>query len=118
MFERIFSWLQNAASHLFAVLGEAAEQTVQNAVPAFDALLQKYLPLAIEQVKAAATNTDLLQGSEKRGAVINNLKQQLEIDGHNVEADGFEAFTRLLTETAVNTLKMATGTELKAPPAT
>lgn len=117
MFQRILAWLQSAASHLFASLGAGAEESIANAQPAFDTLLHKYLPLAISQVTAAASNSDLLQGSEKRGQVINNLKQQLELDGHNVQADGFEAFVRLLTETAVNTLKLATGTALKAPPA-
>lgn len=114
MFDRIWNWIVGAAHHLFDVLGEAAEETIEKALPAFDALIQKYLPLAIEQVKAAMTNPDLLDGAQKRSHVIGVLKEQLQTDGHNIMADGIENACRLLVEMALSMLKMATGTQLKS----
>jgi ribosomal protein L12E/L44/L45/RPP1/RPP2 len=115
MFNNFLKWLSATGSTLLADLGIVAKAETQTAVTDFDNLLRKYTPQAITQVQAAASSD--LSSAEKRSTVATKLIEVLETDGHDVEADGFEAFVNLLVETGVNLVKVLTGQQLTAPAA-
>jgi len=113
MFKRILAYLNEVVSGILSGLGIVITAAAEHAAVDFDALVKKYLPVALGFVQAAANNPDLLSGAEKRSQVVGDLTQHLEGVGHDIMADGFGAFVNLLTEAAVNTLKVIAGNALK-----
>jgi predicted alpha/beta hydrolase family esterase len=115
IFTSALSWLKSAGAHLLAGFGTALSAEAQTAATDLDGLVTKYTPEAVKVV--SALENAVMSSSEKKSTAWTQLAQQLETDGHSIEADGFEAFVNLLVELGVNLVKVATGQSLSAPPA-
>jgi hypothetical protein len=110
----IGTFFSNLGGEVAKNVVQGAESVIPEAEAYLSALVSKWAPIAVAQVKAAATDPDLLSSSEKRSAVFTKLAQQLEADGHDIMSNGFDAFVNMMVEIGVNTVKLIEGTFLGA----
>lgn len=113
MFKNILAavgaFFSNLGGEVVHSVATAAENVIPEAEVYLSALVQKWAPVAVAQVQAAATDPGLLSSSEKRSAVFTKLAQQLEADGHDIMSDGFNSFVNMMVEIGVNTVKLLEG---------
>lgn len=111
-----FAGLVQQAEGKAEEVGKDIVQGVESVLPEAEAyfsdLTNKWVPIAVSQVQAAATDPNLLSSDEKRSAVFTKLAQQLEGDGHDILSSGFNSFVNMLVEIGVNTVKLIEGTFL------
>lgn len=110
MFNNILKWLHQQADNIVAALGHVFDDQKAAAVTTLDGMVRKYSGQALAYVQEAAKSD--LSSSEKRSEVWTKLAQQLEAEGHDIGAAGFDAFVNLLVETGVNLFKVLTGESL------
>lgn len=116
MFKNILKFLQQAGHNVLTALGDVLSAESQQAVATLDDMVRQNAAVAVQYVQEASKSD--LSSEEKRSQVWTQLTQHLEAQGHDIKAEGFNAFVNLLIETGVNLVKVACGQSLaqSSPP--
>ncbi len=107
---RVIKVLQRVGDAIWHSFKEAFDDAAKQAVVVIDGLSTKYLPMAMKHVQDLLTSD--LSTAEKRSVAFTKISQELQADGMDVMASGFDSFVNLLIELALNTLKALQGTSI------
>lgn len=111
MFQTIITWLKGVGTTLFENAKKTVAAVEPEAAAAFDALVTKYTPLAIQL--ATTAETAFTSSTDKQGSVFTGLGTQLELDGKNLEADGVTGLINLLVEIGASFVNISLGQQAK-----